>query len=811
MTSRTPPLPVPRPPAPAWSPASSSRPPPRARRPRPRPRAADLPLRCRADHRRRGRPRQGRPAGARPHPRGLRGQGGRAPARDRRASRPSTPGRRRRGAARRRRPWPATSRARGATGRAFAIVVDDVSPRPRPDRRRARGRRAVRRALRARAADLVTVATTSGDAWWSARIPEGREDLLAVLDRVRGRARRRADPRAHDGVRGLLDRAPRGLPVRRRPSRRARASRCPAAASGSAAEPVPPGSIKERVKQRWQQANLCLPIYCDSLVRARAAEIDGARRARVCDSRSPACAGRSRPSPPSAAASRCSSSRAGFLQDSGSDARAVAGRLARGQHRDLLRRRPRPRRAARLRLGRRPGALLDRARAHGQWPSRRPRSSPRAPRGWRATPAASPCATRTTSRRAPGASPPSRASSTSSASTRPRARPAASWRNLRVEVKRPGLTVRARRGYTLRSEMAVCRAAAEAGRGRPRAGRRSRRRPRPRLGPRRGRASRCARSPTCTSRGPGGVVHVLVAAELDASASHAARTAPPVSRSASPAEMRDSGRRSSARTPPIRSPRPRATAPPGARSPASSTCPPAWPRFAWSCATPRAARSAPSCSGLEVPFPGELRVSTPILTDRVEPGQGPGERPRPARRRAPRRSPRAARCTASTRSSAPRAPAVPPPRVAARFSMRSRDGDGRARGAGHADRRRRRRPPGAARGRLARGPGRRGRTSWSSRRATRRPAQRVVRREPFALTPPGRDRAAVHLPCRAPSARRPLSRRRARLGLSSVGPDVGRGSVRAAGLPRVELITVDAVVLDKEGQPVPGLTKATSS
>ena len=31
---------------------------------------------------------------------------------------------------------------------------------------------------------------------------------------------------------------------------------------------VPPGSIKERVKQRWQRTNMCVPLYCDSLVRA---------------------------------------------------------------------------------------------------------------------------------------------------------------------------------------------------------------------------------------------------------------------------------------------------------------------------------------------------------------------------------------------------------------------------------------------------------------------------------------------------------------------------------------------------------------
>jgi hypothetical protein len=35
--------------------------------------------------------------------------------------------------------------------------------------------------------DEVSLATTSGDAWWSARLPEGREDLSAVIARLRGR------------------------------------------------------------------------------------------------------------------------------------------------------------------------------------------------------------------------------------------------------------------------------------------------------------------------------------------------------------------------------------------------------------------------------------------------------------------------------------------------------------------------------------------------------------------------------------------------------------------------------------------------
>ena len=72
------------------------------------------------------------------------------------------------------------------SSRAFAIVVDDL--RIAPERTPA-AREAVTQFLGSsvRDGDLVTLATTSGNAWWSARLPEGREDLLAVLARARGR------------------------------------------------------------------------------------------------------------------------------------------------------------------------------------------------------------------------------------------------------------------------------------------------------------------------------------------------------------------------------------------------------------------------------------------------------------------------------------------------------------------------------------------------------------------------------------------------------------------------------------------------
>ncbi len=79
-----------------------------------------------------------------------------------------------------------TSNEPRGTGRAFAIVLDDLRIAPeRVPGARETATRFLERFVRE--GDLVTVATTSGDAWWSARIPDGREDLMAVLARARGR------------------------------------------------------------------------------------------------------------------------------------------------------------------------------------------------------------------------------------------------------------------------------------------------------------------------------------------------------------------------------------------------------------------------------------------------------------------------------------------------------------------------------------------------------------------------------------------------------------------------------------------------
>jgi len=70
--------------------------------------------------------------------------------------------------------------------RAFAIVLDDLGLELADA---VETRRAVAAFLEnsVQDGDEVTLATTSGDAWWSAPIPEGRDDLLAVAGRLRSR------------------------------------------------------------------------------------------------------------------------------------------------------------------------------------------------------------------------------------------------------------------------------------------------------------------------------------------------------------------------------------------------------------------------------------------------------------------------------------------------------------------------------------------------------------------------------------------------------------------------------------------------
>lgn len=72
------------------------------------------------------------------------------------------------------------------TGRTFVIVFDDVHT-TRGNGERAKT--AIAQFLRAgvREGDHVTLVATGGDAWWTARMNSGRDDLMAVLKRLEGR------------------------------------------------------------------------------------------------------------------------------------------------------------------------------------------------------------------------------------------------------------------------------------------------------------------------------------------------------------------------------------------------------------------------------------------------------------------------------------------------------------------------------------------------------------------------------------------------------------------------------------------------
>jgi VWFA-related protein len=164
-----------------------------------------------------------------------------------------------------------------SNARAFAIVLDDLRI---ASTQMAGAQQAAASFLErsVRDGDEVTLGTTSGDAWWSARIPEGRADLLAVLGRVRGRyveatsLDRMTDYEAfwintHEGSPSLAPLLP------------DRPGSAPAAAPTP--EPNGTGGVKERVKQRWKSLNLCTGTSCEGMVRDHAADLDSTRRSRT--------------------------------------------------------------------------------------------------------------------------------------------------------------------------------------------------------------------------------------------------------------------------------------------------------------------------------------------------------------------------------------------------------------------------------------------------------------------------------------------------------------------------------------------------
>ena len=168
-----------------------------------------------------------------------------------------------------------------AAGRAFAIVIDDLGMAPE---RSADAREAVRAFLErgVRTGDEVLLGTASGDAWWSGRIPEDREDLLAVSARARGKYEERFSTNQMTEYEAFQ--------IANREDSPALAQSAPGARSGgdsgratAGPESLPSGAggVRERVRKRWEAQMLCLGPACEPMLRGRATQMDAARRSRT--------------------------------------------------------------------------------------------------------------------------------------------------------------------------------------------------------------------------------------------------------------------------------------------------------------------------------------------------------------------------------------------------------------------------------------------------------------------------------------------------------------------------------------------------
>jgi VWFA-related protein len=140
-------------------------------------------------------------------------------------------------------------------GRAYALVLDDLGLDVGAA---VSARRAVTSFLErsVRDGDEVIMATTSGDAWWNARIPEGRADLLAIAARLRSRG-------------GSVSQSFEYMTE----SEAYLVSRDNAISA----------QVVERIVSRWTLAHVCLERDpgCPGKVIARARQIDGERRMRT--------------------------------------------------------------------------------------------------------------------------------------------------------------------------------------------------------------------------------------------------------------------------------------------------------------------------------------------------------------------------------------------------------------------------------------------------------------------------------------------------------------------------------------------------
>jgi VWFA-related protein len=174
------------------------------------------------------------------------------------------------------RPSPVATNLRPARGgaRAFVVLVDDngLSPSNLPPLAQALQRFLGQGFIEG---DEVTLATTSGSLWWSVRLPEGREDLQALVARIRGgRLAESASDFLSEWEAYRIDGFESGGEV---PSGSSLPG-SPAMARASI------GGLTGRVVQRWIESHVCAPENpgaCAQMVRMRAREKDSLRRDRT--------------------------------------------------------------------------------------------------------------------------------------------------------------------------------------------------------------------------------------------------------------------------------------------------------------------------------------------------------------------------------------------------------------------------------------------------------------------------------------------------------------------------------------------------
>ncbi|HVQ29034.1 MAG TPA: VWA domain-containing protein, partial [Vicinamibacteria bacterium] len=167
-----------------------------------------------------------------------------------------------------------------AAARVFVILVDDMGLAPaRTPEVQAALARFVSAGLRDD--DELIFTTSSGDVWWSARMPEGREDVLALVARLRGRSLfdRGADYVSEweayrisnlEGIVGGENSAAQGPPTGVLP----------------VAVTAPGSNLTQRVFDRFMARRVCDPqavSLCYTQVRGRAREVDQRRRNRTRD------------------------------------------------------------------------------------------------------------------------------------------------------------------------------------------------------------------------------------------------------------------------------------------------------------------------------------------------------------------------------------------------------------------------------------------------------------------------------------------------------------------------------------------------